>query len=178
MSPANVIAIAPQKDAPDLTARITYSEAVSDGRLLWTFETTHGIDLPTTEIVTDVGSRPQLFARELIEGVASHRGDAGLVEFLTGVGRSVSEKVPEQFFTLLAAVAAKLDRPPRVLLLSQEPYVPVGARRRRTHRSMRTRRPTRPCSSPPKRMSAGGCSGNAARRSRRPSTSTRRTSRS
>ena len=43
---ANVIAIAPQKEAPDLTARITYSEAVSDGRLLWTFETTHGIDLP------------------------------------------------------------------------------------------------------------------------------------
>jgi hypothetical protein len=124
VSPANVIAIAPQKDAPDLTARITYSEAVSDGRLLWTFETTHGIDIPDSEIVTDVGSRPQLFARELIEGVASHRGDSGLVEFLTGVGRSVSEKIPEQFFTLLGAVAARLDRPPRVLLLSQEPYVP------------------------------------------------------
>ena len=121
---ANVIAIAPQKDAPDLTARITYSEAVSDGRLLWTFETTHGIDIPTTEIVTDVGSRPQVFAHELIEGVASHRGDVGLVEFLTGVGRSVSEKMPDEFFTLLAAVAAKVDRPPRVLLLSQEPYVP------------------------------------------------------
>jgi hypothetical protein len=121
---ANVIAIAPQEDAPDLTARITYSEAVSDGRLLWTFETTHGLDLPATEVVTDVGSRPEIFAKELIEGVASHRGDAGLVEFLTGVGRSVSEKVPPEFFTLLAAVAAKLDRPPRVLLLSQEPYVP------------------------------------------------------
>ena len=74
--------------------------------------------------MTDVGSRPQLFARELIEGVASHRGDVGLVEFLTGVGRSVSEKIPDEFFTLLAAVAAKVDRPPRVLLLSQEPYVP------------------------------------------------------
>ena len=64
------------------------------------------------------------FASELIAGVASHRGDPGLVEFLTGIGRTVSEKVPEEFFALLAAVAAKLDRPPRVLLLAQEPYVP------------------------------------------------------
>ena len=121
---ASVIAVAPQKDAPDLTARITYSEAVSDGRLLWTFETTHDIDIPPEEIVTDVGRRPQIFASELIAGVASHRGDPGLVEFLIGIGRTVSEKVPEEFFTLLAAVAAKLDRPPRVLLLAQEPYVP------------------------------------------------------
>ena len=149
---ANVIAIAPQKDAPDLTARITYSAAVSDGRLLWTFETTHGIDIPTTEIVTDVGSRPQVFAHELIEGVASHRGDVGLVEFLTGVGRSVSEKMPDEFFTLLAAVAAKVDRPPRVLLLSQEPYVPweLAAVEPGT-RSTRARRRARvPCR-------AGGC---------------------
>jgi hypothetical protein len=121
---ANVIAVAPQKDAPDLTARITYSEAVSDGRLLWTFETTHGIPVPAEEIITDVGSRPQRFASDLIAGVASHRNDPGLVEFLTGTGRTVAEKIPEQFFTLLAAVAAKLDRPPRVLLLAQEPYVP------------------------------------------------------
>jgi hypothetical protein len=121
---AKVIAVAPQKEAPDLTARITYSEAVSDGRLLWTFETTHGIAVPSEEIITDVGRRPQQFASDLIAGVASHRNDPGLVEFLTGIGRTVAEKIPEQFFTLLAAVATRLDRPPRVLLLAQEPYVP------------------------------------------------------
>ena len=128
---ASVIAVAPQKDAPDLTARITYSEAVSDGRLLWTFETTHDIPIPPEEIVTDVGRRPQIFASELIAGVASHRGDPGLVEFLIGIGRTVSEKVPEEFFTLLAAVAAKLDRPPRVLLLGPRAVRTVGARDRR-----------------------------------------------
>jgi hypothetical protein len=121
---ASVIAVVPRKDAPDLTARITYSDAVSDGRLLWTFETTHDLPIPPEEVVTDVGSRPQAFASDLIAGVASHRNDPGLIEFLTGIGRSVADKVPEVFFTLLAAVAAKIDRPPRVLLLAQEPYVP------------------------------------------------------
>ena len=53
---ASVVAVAPQQDAPDLTARITYSEAVSDGRLLWTFETPHDVPIPTERIVTDIGA--------------------------------------------------------------------------------------------------------------------------
>jgi hypothetical protein len=122
---ANVMTVAPQRDAADLTVRILRGESPTDGRLLWTFETTLGVDVPDEPVATDIGARPADFARQLIAGVASHRGRPTLVPFLTGIGHTVSEQVPNEFFDVLAAVATRVeDRPPRVLLLSEEPYVP------------------------------------------------------
>ncbi len=122
---ASVVGVAPQRDAADLTVRIVHGESTSGGRLLWTFESTVGVVVPDAPIASDIGSHPADFARQLIAGVAAHRGKVTLVPFLNGIGETVSEQMPAEFFTLLAAVATRVEgRSPRVLLLSEEPYVP------------------------------------------------------
>lgn len=124
-APAAVVTVAPQTDAADITVRILHGESTSDGRLLWTFETTAGVDVPDEPIATDIGSHPADFARQLIAGVASHRGRPTLLPFLQGIGQTVSEQVPTELIDLLHEVATRVhDRPVRVLLLSEEPYVP------------------------------------------------------
>lgn len=112
--------------AADLTARILRAESESEGRLLWTFETPHrGIDLPDAPVATDVGANPETFARLLVDRVGLHEQQAGLFLFLKGVGRTVADEMPAAFWEALRAVAGRTPgRPPTVLLLSEEPYVP------------------------------------------------------
>ncbi len=126
--PATVVTVAPQRDAADLTVRILHGESASGGRLLWTFETTVGVDVPDESVATDIGSHPADFARQLIAGVGSHRGRPTLIPFLKGIGETVADQAPNELFDLLRAVAARVEsvdhRPARVLLLSEEPYIP------------------------------------------------------
>lgn len=112
--------------APDLTVRILRAVSESDGRLLWTFETPHaGVSVPDAPMATDVGAQPEAFARRLIAKVPLQEGRPGLLQFLTGVGRSVADQMPAEVWALLGAVrAAAGGHPPTVLILSQEPYVP------------------------------------------------------
>jgi len=120
-----------KETAPDLEVRILLDQD-HPGRLLWTFQTPYaGIDLPDPRLQTDIGDQPREFARQLVDKVNKREGQVGIFPFLSGVGRTVADKLPQEegfdFWNLLRAVAAKKAKdegPPNVLILSQEPYVP------------------------------------------------------
>jgi hypothetical protein len=124
--PGTDIALPVERVPPDLTVRIIRGQSESDGRLLWTFETPHpNINLPDAPILSDIGAHPESFAKQLIEQVGLHEGRPGLNQYLTGVGRTVADQVPDEFFTLVASVAERAaGRRPTILILSEEPYVP------------------------------------------------------
>jgi hypothetical protein len=125
-APGTDLTIPLEREAADLTVRIIRGQSESDGRLLWTFETPHrDIGLPDAPITFDIGAHPEAFAKKLTEQVGSHEGQPGLYQYLIGVGRTVADQVPDEFFSLLAEVARGIrGRRPMVLILSEEPYVP------------------------------------------------------
>jgi CHAT domain len=111
--------------APDLTVRILEGE--SEGRLLWTFESPHdAIDLPDEPVESNLGEAddPKSFARQLVDRVNAREGKPGLYQYLVGVGRTLTDEMPQPFWDVLRAVAAGIDSTPTVLILSEEPYIP------------------------------------------------------
>jgi hypothetical protein len=119
------ISIPSERTAPDLTVRILESQSGGAGRLLWTFESPHTIPAPDAPVVADIGRHPEAFAKQLVEQVAVHEGQPGLYQYLMGIGNTVSDQVPQEFWAALEAVAGQVGgRPPSVLILSEEPYVP------------------------------------------------------
>ncbi len=119
------ISIPSEATAPDLTVRILESQSESPGRLLWTFESPHRIPAPDAPVVADIGRHPDAFAKRLVEQVAVHEGQPGLYQYLMGIGNTVADQVPQEFWVALEAVAQQVrGRPPSILFLSEEPYVP------------------------------------------------------
>ncbi len=115
-------------NAADLTVRIQTGDSDNGGRLLWTFDTPHaGIDVPDEPVSTNIGSRPEEFARTIVDGVGVREGQLGLRAYLQGIGNTIAEQMPQEFWDLLQAAgkqAASEGRPPSVFILSEEPYVP------------------------------------------------------
>ncbi|MGZ8610968.1 MAG: CHAT domain-containing protein [Actinomycetota bacterium] len=120
------IEVPAQPAAPDLTVRIVHGVSESDGRLLWTFETRDpAIDLPDGPVGGDIGEHPGAFARQLIDQIAGHEGQPGLYQYVMGIANTVTDEVPQEFWDVLRAVAARNGgRPPTILFLSEEPFVP------------------------------------------------------
>jgi hypothetical protein len=114
------------KTAPDLTVQIVQGE--DEGRLMWTFETPHqGVEIPLAPIGTDIGDgqEPRVFARQLVDRVNAREGKPGLYHYLIGIARSVADEMPDEFWTVLKGVAERTGgKPPSVLILSEEPYIP------------------------------------------------------
>ena len=107
----------------DLTITIKLGE--QPGRLLWTFQSPHPVDLPDAPVASELDGDAEAYARRLILQVNQREGRADLYDFLVGTGNQLAELVPLELWELLQAVARAL-RParPTVLLLSAEPYVP------------------------------------------------------
>jgi hypothetical protein len=80
--------------------------------------------VPDEAPITSVGSAPREYARSLILRANAREGRPDLFAFLRGIGKEIADVMPPECAALLAAVAARLDRPPLVLLLSEEPHVP------------------------------------------------------
>ena len=112
----------------DLTVRIQRGDSESDGRLLWTFDTPHkNLRLPDAPVASDIGEEPEKFARQLVDGVGVHEGQPGLYAYLLGVGLTISDQVPSEFWSLLRSAGREAllqGRRPTVFILSEEPYVP------------------------------------------------------
>lgn len=113
--------------AADLTVRIQQGDSISGGRLLWTFDTPHPVPIPDNPIVSDIGSEPGQFLKLLIEGVGSRDGKPGLYSYLAGLGVTIADEMPPEFWDILHAVARARppgSGPPTLFILSEEPYVP------------------------------------------------------
>lgn len=120
------VAIPTEMAPADLTVVIEEDDS-GRGRLRWTFTSPH-FEVPAgPPVLTDVGEEPAQFARLLIDGVGAREGSPGLKAYLLGVGNTIAEELPSEFWPLLeqaADHARAAGRPPSVFLLSEEPYVP------------------------------------------------------
>jgi hypothetical protein len=110
----------------DLTVRLRKGPSGNPGELAWTFETPHGgMPLPAREVATNVGTDRREFAVQLVHKVNAREGRNGLFAFLRGIGLAVAAEMPDEFWDLLATVNRRVaPRPPSLLLLSEDPYIP------------------------------------------------------
>ena len=113
--------------AADLTVRIQQGDSTSGGRLLWTFDTPHPVPIPDSPIASDIGNEPGQFLKQLIDGVSNREGKPGLYSYIAGLGITIADEMPPEFWDILNAVARA--RPPgsgqpTLFILSEEPYVP------------------------------------------------------
>jgi hypothetical protein len=119
------VTVAPGPRPPDLTARITFAGPQSQGRLAWTFDSPAALALPEEALFCDLGANTDDFARQLVNEISALEGKVGIYDELKGRGVEIAKQVPAQFWELLRSVAkVTAPRPPTVLLLSAEPYVP------------------------------------------------------
>lgn len=117
------VAIPTASTAADLTVMIYRSEE-SETRLRWTFETPHPLILPDEVAPTELGGKPEAFARNLMNDVNVGEGKEGLFALLRGKGRQIARAMPAEFWELLRQVAERAAGTPSLLILSQEPYIP------------------------------------------------------
>lgn len=122
---AATVGVPGAESAADLTIMIVEGEE-QRGELLWTFATPHaGIEAPDLSIPRSIGSEPAAFTRLLIDMVNAREGKAGLFSLLRGVGREISDHMPPAVWNALREIGTRNPgKPPSVLILSDEPYIP------------------------------------------------------
>ncbi|HJR93001.1 MAG TPA: CHAT domain-containing protein, partial [Acidimicrobiia bacterium] len=115
----------PDGPPPDLTMTISRGD---DARfLVWGLGTDHPVRLPTVKVGSDLGKEDaRAFAHDEVLGLAST--DPELVGIqLGGVAAQIGGRIPAAVWQALADIApyaAAAGRPPVVLIVSEETYVP------------------------------------------------------
>lgn len=112
--------------APDLTVRIERADSQASGRLLVQLLTAdQTIPLPHAPIGIDIGGEPAADLRHVIEQMNKVEGTATQYVTLRGIGLTIADQLPPEFWDVLRLVASRVSgRPPTILFLSAEPYVP------------------------------------------------------
>lgn len=129
---APVVAVPPAGGAGFSTATsaappdLTVTAVVREKRGYWTFQSPHaGIALPDRALDKGLGDDPKQFARNLLINVPAEDATSDAYDYLLGAGDAVSSVLPSRFWHILAQVAQAVGpRPPRLLLLTNDPYVP------------------------------------------------------
>ncbi|HEY5985452.1 MAG TPA: CHAT domain-containing protein [Streptosporangiaceae bacterium] len=114
-------------DAPDLTIVIQYGDAGDGSRLVWSAASPHiNIPLPVKAVGPPIGSSAERFQEELVAEASSTTDALDVFTSLCGRGKAdIAPRIPKFVKDALRSVAqAVAPRPPTVLLLSQDPYVP------------------------------------------------------
>lgn len=118
-------AIPPRYPVPDLTIRITVDPLLPVGTLLWHIDSPHrSVPRWDRRIATSTGTEPREFAKQLMRDINAHEGKPDLVETVRGYAVSITRNMPREVLDAVRAAATASSRPPRVLVLSAEPYVP------------------------------------------------------
>jgi hypothetical protein len=109
---------------PDLTVRVELGQPA--GRLLLQLLASNkNVNLPSDPMEMDIGNEPGLFLRDVIRKMNAAEGQPGMYQILMGIGLTIADQLPTGFFDAISAVAATTGgRPPTILFLSAEPYVP------------------------------------------------------
>ena len=108
--------------AVDITVSVTWC---SDGSLEWRLSAPSASDLITRQALRTSLPETRQFAADLLRDLKTqdHRGPAAR-NILENVGQDVAALMPTEFFTLLREVHGKIGRPPTLLLLTNETFVP------------------------------------------------------
>ncbi len=112
--------------APDLTVRIERAESEASGALLVQLLTADStIVMPDAPIRIDIGGDPATDLRRIVDEMQEVEGRPTQFVALRGIGLTIAEQLPIEFWDALSRIAARTgDRPPSILFLSAEPYVP------------------------------------------------------
>jgi hypothetical protein len=112
--------------APDLTVRIERAESQASGRLLvQLLAADPAIDTPDAPVLIDIGGDPAADLRRIINEMTEVEGKPTQYVALRGIGLTIADQLPIEFWNVLAEVAARVrGRAPTILFLSAEPYVP------------------------------------------------------
>jgi hypothetical protein len=111
---------------PDLTIRIERAESQASGRLLvQLLAADPAVALPSEPLLIDIGAEPADDLRRIVDEMNAVEGTPTQYVSLRGIGLAIADQLPEAFWEALRAVAARVHgRPPMLLFLSAEPYVP------------------------------------------------------
>jgi len=111
---------------PDLTVRIERAESQASGRLLvQLLAADPSVPVPSAPMTIDIGGDPAHDLRLIVDEMNVVEGKPTQFVSLRGIGLSITEQLPDAFWEVLRDVAARVTgRPPMILFLSAEPYVP------------------------------------------------------
>lgn len=115
---------------PTNDLEITVAHHVDDpaGTLRWALTSPHsGVRLPDEAIKSEIGDAREQFLGALVTVVDSQAHEPDIAPTVLGFAGAIADAMPEPVWDALYAVAASTiadGRLPRVLLLSDEPYVP------------------------------------------------------
>ena len=125
-SPSIELSVPEGQVAPDLTVRIERAESQASGRLLMQLLTADpAIPLPDAPMSIDIGGDPAADLRHVINEMNAVEGSPTQYVSLRGIGLTIAEQLPQEFWDVLADVASRVKgRRPTILFLSAEPYVP------------------------------------------------------
>ncbi len=126
-APGVDLALPPGQVAPDLTVRIEQGGTEGGGQLLvQLLAADPAIETPDAPMLIDVGRDPASDLRRIADEMARVEGGPTQYVALRGIGLTIADQLPPEFWDVLERIVARLGgrRPPSILFLSAEPYVP------------------------------------------------------
>jgi hypothetical protein len=110
---------------PDVELYLVRGEDRAGRRWLWHIRSPH-LQVPDTDtaLLVDVDNDMAAMISRFIRGVEQREGRTALPYYLNTMASRVGELVHDRVWDALAAVAAKVGRPPSVLLVTGEAYIP------------------------------------------------------
>ena len=83
------------------------------------------VETPDAPVRIDVGDDPASDLRRIADEMAKVEGQPTQYVTLRGIGLTIADQLPAEFWDVLARISARVHgRPPSILFLSAEPYVP------------------------------------------------------
>lgn len=123
---ATPIVLRPDALPADLTIELAKPDGnQASGRFECRLLSPHPIELAGTKLAIDLGEDARTFAHSIVGQIRNWANDPILENLLVSFGMAIGEKLPPAVFDAVRAVAAAVaPRPPAVLLVSADPYVP------------------------------------------------------
>ena len=108
--------------APDLTIQIRFGER--EGDLAWQFLTSNpAFDFDKVQATTRLGSRPEAYAQQVMQDMEHATADDDH-QYLKSIGGTIASRLPRGFITQFGNLSRVLERPPTVLLVTEESFIP------------------------------------------------------
>ena len=113
-------------DAADLTIELAKPDRnAANGSYVCKLHSPHRLTVEEGPYPVELGDDAKTFARMVVDQVRQFSGDAIVDNLFESVGDLVAEKLPAEALTAIRdAAAASAPRPPAILIVSADPYVP------------------------------------------------------
>ncbi len=122
----SAVDLTPDVDPPDLTIELMKPDGnAARGNYVCRLRSPHKIKAGRGPFPIDFGEDAKSFARTIVDRIRLYGATALVDNYLRAFGGAVSDKLPQAAHDALREVAAiTAPRPPAVLFISAEPYVP------------------------------------------------------